>query len=83
MPKKGMQKVLAQVDPERLWYFPGLPDSPPRMRFFTKKQQFEHKFQDLLLELFFFLGNLFHFVSISFILKICLKKMEKVNVKST
>jgi hypothetical protein len=53
------------------------------MRFFTKKQQFEHKFQDLLLELFFFLGNLFHFVSISFILKICLKKMEKVNVKST
>ena len=83
MPKKGMQKVLAQVDPERLWYFPGLPDSPPRMRFFTKKQQFEHKFQELLLELDFcsrkYVLFCFHFR----FLENLLEKVEKVNVKST
>ena len=57
--------------------FPGLPDSPPsHARFFKKKQQFEQKFQELLLELLFFRKMLCDFVSIVIFLKTCSRKSE-------
>ena len=80
--KKG---ALLHVNSE-LWTSPEAPrEAASRAHFSNKKQEFEHKFQELLLELVLFvvfLKMLFQFVSISDFLKTS-SKQNGTNVKST
>ena len=69
-----MQQVPQMCENDTLLHFPGAPWQPPsHVRFFNKKQHFEHKLQELLLELDFFekavsfpifFWKLFHFCKI-------------------
>ena len=87
--KKGCGKQVGNKCPPkviRIFYchFPGLPDSPPRMRASqTRNKSSSTSSRNCCSSSFFLSEMLFHFVSIAFFLKTCSRKMEEVIVKST
>ena len=71
------KKGTLQYENQELWTCPGAPrEAASRAHFSNKKQEFEHKFQELLLELVICFSEMFF-------LKYSATKNNRENVKST